>query len=160
MRFIYKQARNLLVWLGEGTKEQEMALIMIPVITETLKVSGATGSSLDPEDMTSFETLNIPSRHDQIWRHIGGLMTCSWFGRLWTLQEVVLPEKEKISVYLGSEQITWSILELASWVRIGLRIQRHQRRRTPSFIGQVCGMMMVTLSFLRSTHHGRDIRST
>ncbi|KAL2047570.1 hypothetical protein ABVK25_011392 [Lepraria finkii] len=107
MRHIYKEAKNVIVWLGEATQAEEGALTILPAISGKLKKNRVDDFELDPEQPESFDAIGLPEPAHPVWPAIGSIMTRPWFRRLWTLQEVVLQEKEKITVLCGGRRITW-----------------------------------------------------
>ena len=112
MRDIYKEARNVLVWLGEATQAEEGALTVIPAITRLMKENFVNElPELNLDEPESFTSIGLPEPSHSIWPAIGALMLRSWFQRLWTLQEAVLhSELSAIKVLCGGRSITWEAL--------------------------------------------------
>lgn len=110
MRHIYREANNLLVWLGEASQTEEGAIAIIPAITSILKQAKIDNHLLNPDDPGSFEAIRLPEPAHAVWPALGSVMNRSYFRRLWTLQEVVLPRKDRINILCGGRQISWQAL--------------------------------------------------
>ena len=111
MRHIYKEAKNVLVWLGEASEAEEGALTIMPALTAIFKKNRAEGPEIHPDTPGSLESIGLPEPSHLVWPALGTIMNRPWFRRLWTLQEVVLPETEKIVVLCGRRRISWETLK-------------------------------------------------
>lgn len=111
---IYKEAKQVLVWLGQASPDEEAAITMMPAITKILAVNAPKGA-LSPSIPTTFEAIGLPPYSHSVWTALGSIMSRSWFSRVWTLQEAVLPPKAR--VLCGSREIAWeTLVEFASIV--------------------------------------------
>jgi hypothetical protein len=114
MRNIYSQASTVLVWLGEASKIEEKALRALPTIVAALdRVDPSLAlwnAHHNPSERLDilFAELGLPDPKSNIWPTISGLLTRSWFKRLWVLQEVTLARQ--IEVFCGSATIAWDVL--------------------------------------------------
>lgn len=108
MRHIYKEAKNVLIWLGDATAAEEGALAIMPAVTTILERVAADGPDIDPEKPETFDMVGLPPPSHPFWPALGTLMNRAWFRRLWALQEVVLPEKTR--VMCGQKETSWEIL--------------------------------------------------
>ncbi|KAH9240929.1 hypothetical protein K456DRAFT_1823461, partial [Colletotrichum gloeosporioides 23] len=104
MRQIYSRCRQGLLWAGEIPHEMDPA--HVESLFEFLKymAEGGTTDTPAPQCMASEATFNGP---------ISALMHLmagqgSWFSRIWTVQEAVLP-KEAVLLW-GPQSIPWSTL--------------------------------------------------
>ena len=110
MRNIYKEAKNVLVWLGEATQAEEGALAIIPAVSKILKKNKMEDLYVDPDKPETFDAIGLPEPTHPVWPALGSIMSRSWFRRLWTLQEVVLQQNERITVLCGGRRIAWEAL--------------------------------------------------
>jgi Heterokaryon incompatibility protein (HET) len=108
MKHIYQEARNVLIWLGEASAVEEGALAIMPAIAKILKQAAADGPEICPEIPETFDIVGLPPPSHPVWPALGTLMNRAWFRRLWTLQEVVLPEHTR--VLCGQREISWEAL--------------------------------------------------
>ena len=109
MRTVYYEASCVLVWLGEASELEEGALAIMQAVTKILQKAVDTQHMLDPDLPGTFSSVGLPEPSHGIWSAFGSLMSRPWFRRLWTLQEVVLPEI--IQVLCGSKSTNWETLE-------------------------------------------------
>ena len=108
MKHIYKEAKNVLIWLGDASAVEEGALVIMPAIAKILKKAAAEGPEIHPEMPETFDMVGLPPPSHPVWPALGNLMSRPWFGRLWTLQEVVLPQETR--VLCGQREISWKAL--------------------------------------------------
>jgi hypothetical protein len=113
MRTIYQSAIQVLVWLGDGEETDGLALKMIEKFTkESWKFSQR------PEEPRSFDKLVRPLAFEDApeWPALDKLLQRSWFGRIWTLQEIYVPKKPV--VVFGPHTISWDALaDLTVYIR-------------------------------------------
>ena len=112
MRHIYREANNVLVWLGEASQLEEGAMTIIPAVTAKLKQAKVDNRDfhLNADDPQTFEAIGLPEPGHPVWRAMGSIMNRPYFRRLWTLQEVVLPRRDSINILCGGRQISWEVL--------------------------------------------------
>ena len=90
MRRIYQQSEKCLVWLGPHTELDGLAFKLLNTIHDFLEShpSDRDGKVLMPGKMlTKYST--TPGE----WDALSHLFGRPWFGRVWTLQEIVLPRR-------------------------------------------------------------------
>ncbi|KAL8659561.1 MAG: hypothetical protein Q9202_007071, partial [Teloschistes flavicans] len=144
MRHIYQEARQVKIWLGEATPIEEEALASIPSLTEKLEEC-RNPPVLDCEIPETFESRALPVPEHPIWKALGDLMSRSWFGRLWTLQEAILWEKSSV-ICCGDEQISWETLWSFVLTMSDHRVDRwNLPPSVDTFIGVSNGYEAVTL---------------
>lgn len=86
-------------------------MTIIPRISAILKQAEINDHNLDPDNPESFVAIGLPEPAHPVWPAIGSIMNRPYFRRLWTLQEVVLPRKDSITVLCGGRQIGWEVLD-------------------------------------------------
>jgi Heterokaryon incompatibility protein (HET) len=122
MRHIYKEAKNVLIWLGDASAAEEGAIAIMPAIARILEQAAAEGPEIRAAMPETFDAVGLPPPSHPVWPALGTLMNRAWFRRLWTLQEVVLPEKTR--VLCGQREISWA--ELAFF---GATVAKNYRQR-------------------------------
>ena len=94
MRRIYEQARQVVVWLGEGTNDSWLGMKLIPKLIEAGKKRDSTGDTRDITRLSTSghleHTYGLPNRFDDDWRGFFGIVKRPWFGRGWIIQEAAL----------------------------------------------------------------------
>lgn len=105
MRDIYKQAAEVVVWLGEEDEPSKRAIGCLEDIALM---------SVDKERMERCLPilLGLQVKRDSD-DPIGPLFKRSWFSRMWTIQEVALPSQELVRVLCGSVSLPWLYLAIA-----------------------------------------------
>lgn len=105
MRDIYKQAAEVVVWLGEEDEASKTAIHCLQDIALM---------SVDKERMERclplLMGLQVKKDSDD---PIGPLFKRSWFSRMWTIQEVTLPSQHRVQVLCGSILLPWAYLAIA-----------------------------------------------
>lgn len=117
MSTIYSQASTVLVWLGSGTEESDIAMTSLPAFLEDARRDGIeiSCSELTPDEPYQLYFTNpaafrkVASAADTI--HFHALYTRSWFGRFWIMQEVALARA--VVVHCGSHSIDWNTFDAA-----------------------------------------------
>ena len=93
MRMIYTKALMVVVWLGEGDAAIDEVFKEIPVMLPRL--SGFDGRlGLEDHRLSSH---GLPGHSSSIWRGVNGLLTRSWFSRVWVFQEVTLAKSVEVT---------------------------------------------------------------
>jgi hypothetical protein len=104
---IYKRAKQVIAWLGEGDSSTEQAIRRLSDI-------GKIGTDKDKEHVQS--TLHLMfglGVKDASGDPIGPLFKRSWFHRMWTIQEATLALIENVIIYCGDEVLPWTYLVIA-----------------------------------------------
>ncbi|XXH05480.1 hypothetical protein Hte_011910 [Hypoxylon texense] len=111
MKDIYRQARQVLVWLGED-QEGNTLKTLVKLMQELSKVDNRA----HPKDRV-FIRKAFGSR-DKHMLALSSLLEKPWFRRIWVIQEVAMA-KEAV-IHCGSESLPWeglcSILELENGI--------------------------------------------
>jgi len=101
MHEIYRQARNVVVWLG--TPEDGSDLVMdskkISELNQTLQLLPRSNIAL------SVTAPGLPHAEDPIWKAIGRLCDRDWFYRTWIIQEIALARKAEL--LCGPQRLNW-----------------------------------------------------
>ncbi|KAJ9651544.1 hypothetical protein H2198_009187 [Neophaeococcomyces mojaviensis] len=100
MRDIYEYAGDGYVWLGEATPDEVTAMNLLPHLTDQLREACLVSTMLSANNERTFTDLGLPSPSDRLWKAIGSIMRNPYWSRLWTLQEVVVPERSGESGHL------------------------------------------------------------
>ena len=95
MAEIYRQAKNVRVWLGEQTEKRLEAMEFV----ESLN------------DFSRTEALTNDAQHVPKWVAFMDLMRCPYFSRRWVIQEVCLARSAY--VHCGPSRIDWNRLRTA-----------------------------------------------
>lgn len=113
---IYAHARRVVVWLGPGSHNTQLAVSTIRSLAAHVELSsifdtmeagdwrlkeGADAGIADPEN-------RLPLSVDE-WQAVADLLARPWFGRLWIRQEITLANDDAV-VVIGHEQVTWKQL--------------------------------------------------
>jgi hypothetical protein len=110
---IYKCAKQVIVWLGEGDGKTEVALERLSDIAQV------GGGEKSEDTRAAFQLIFGVDVHDPSEDPIGPVFERSWFYRMWTVQEATLPHIENVVVYCGSTSIAWIHLLIAiNYLRI------------------------------------------
>jgi hypothetical protein len=87
---IYKQSERTVVWLGEGTKENEDAMEFLDVLAKSI--------------IKLKQKFEVPELQDLAkWKSLEALLLRPWWTRVWTLQEFVVAHK--LIFYYGPKSI-------------------------------------------------------
>jgi hypothetical protein len=105
---IYSHATRVLVWLGETTEDVEQALGQFASLRDRFQAV---------EGQISFRSshyveVGLPEIEDPIWKQLSDFMCCSWFQRLWVLQEVILAKH--IDFICGGQVLGFDLLRSLS----------------------------------------------
>jgi Heterokaryon incompatibility protein (HET) len=102
MREIYSQASCVLAWLGRGTEIGDEAMSLVPPLSLPV---GPEMSHI--RDML----LDGYASNKCIWEKFGdGLLDCSFWSRLWIVQEISLARQ--IFLMCGNAILTWEAFTL------------------------------------------------
>ncbi|KAK0623968.1 heterokaryon incompatibility protein-domain-containing protein [Immersiella caudata] len=109
MAEIYKNAHQVVVYLGEDTKDTAMAFSLLREIYSLIE------SEPDPNQLlqafnhgyTGGESSIIPPRSDAHWAALVKLFRRGYFARIWVIQEVALSRADP-HVICGSHRVSWN----------------------------------------------------
>ena len=107
MSHIYKHAREVMIWLGEGTSQSDAGM---QLAQEILLVAAIRPDFIERGlTIKNLEQVGLPSWDDERWNMLGSIFRRSWFERIWVVQEVVMALNA--TVVCGSYSMTWEQLE-------------------------------------------------
>lgn len=104
MGTIYKEASQVLVWLGRGTDfDVGAAFDLVRSLDRAL-------AGLDPGDPLASDRLAtfLPNTNREAWMALKGLLKHKWFRRIWVVQEVGLARRA--SVVCEKYRMSWRTL--------------------------------------------------
>lgn len=99
---VYRKATKVVVWLGPGTTQSDLAIDSLERLARDLKPI-----SYIPE-YWELQELGLSDYDSEIWSAFGDLYRRKWFGRLWVFQEAVLAPE--IQVFCGAKRTEWIAL--------------------------------------------------
>jgi len=122
MAEIYRKAKNVFIWLGQGDEESAIAMETLEELAQLAKLSPEAvewkfkkmQESTRSQVLTRFKKAGIPlgsllPEAYLPWLHLmNAISGRSWFQRIWTLQEIVLA-KEAVLI-CGNHSISWESL--------------------------------------------------
>ena len=111
MRYIYREANSVIVWLGPAADNSHLALdllIKLSDIRERRHNFGRYGVILRENLCNS----GLPDFLDPDWAALNSLLSRSWFSRVWVVQELAI-SKYSI-VRCGDREIPWVIIANAA----------------------------------------------
>lgn len=109
---IYKRAKRVVVWLGEGDPATEVAMRRILDIGQL----GVAKIKSDEEKTRLDDTLRLLfgiGAVDSSQDPLSPFFELSWFHRMWTVQEVTLPPLDNVDVQYGPVSSKWVFVLLA-----------------------------------------------
>lgn len=107
MRKIYRQARNVVIWLGNEGGESDKAMGLIRILSNACETGEdrAVGTALRKQP-------DLLGRG--CWRALSKLLDRPYWDRLWVLQEIALGVG-RTSILCGQKAVTWRELYNASF---------------------------------------------
>ncbi|KAH8656697.1 heterokaryon incompatibility protein-domain-containing protein [Tricladium varicosporioides] len=114
---IYEKAETVLLWLGEDIhKQATTAFYILKGIVKNWKIrrhwNMTTGDPSWRDKSANTPGTNLPSIDSHSWACVSALFDCSWFWRVWVIQEVVLANRA-ILIW-GESEILWREVGLAA----------------------------------------------
>ena len=103
---IYSQARQVLIWLGEETKNDSEAFNVVSQLQTILATPPPTIGDLFVLSNPEFLSCTISSIPRSSWGQIAYLLHRSWFQRVWVIQEALMAQSAQL--FNGSKSIAWS----------------------------------------------------
>jgi len=104
---IYKQAKQVIVWLGDSDSSTKQAIQRLSDISQ---IGGEMDAERKEKAMRLLFGLEVRNESDD---PIGPLFRRSWFHRMWTIQEVTLASVENVILCCGNDTLEWVFLVIA-----------------------------------------------
>ncbi|KAN0106732.1 Heterokaryon incompatibility protein (HET) domain containing protein [Hyaloscypha variabilis] len=99
---VYKQAKRVVIWLGESDNATDQAIKTIKIITDKkFENEIARGSRVRELNKAAERIASEP---------LMPILGRSWFDRMWTIQEATLPMPSRVQIQIGSSSMMWSNL--------------------------------------------------
>ncbi|KAL8721670.1 MAG: hypothetical protein Q9181_007659, partial [Wetmoreana brouardii] len=115
MREIYSKASQVVVWLGAEDEETPLCIYLISMFAGISKRILAI-----PQDEWDYFEYRLQGRlfsagmphhmYPEWWEMLARFLERTWFGRLWTLQEVALKSQDGVKILCGSQEVSWEKL--------------------------------------------------
>jgi hypothetical protein len=102
---IYASAQKVVVWLGDEHSDSKRAFALGEKIAQVIETHG---EDIGPKIWSDLQSYNLPKWQDKAWHALGLLMRRPWFGRTWTIQEIV--KARSAIVKCGNSTISWERL--------------------------------------------------
>jgi hypothetical protein len=113
MANIYSQAEQVIVWLGEGDQESELAFQLIDSIRQSIGTYAQKQSAQKaPMENTlggDAPPLRTPS-HAPEWIAYRSLLCRPWFTRVWIFQEITL--SRKAAIICGDKSVSFGLFSM------------------------------------------------
>ncbi|KAH6676780.1 heterokaryon incompatibility protein-domain-containing protein [Halenospora varia] len=132
MRHIYRNAKQVIIWLGEAYNDSHLAISLLKKIVEVKEKLEEIGSG--PPSSLRFasdvlENIGLPSdkseRKNKSWVSLRPLLNRDWFRRIWIVQEVTLAATA--TVLCGQDEMLWDDFVMAMEVGISSGVMVYQR---------------------------------
>lgn len=128
MGTIYSSTNQVIIWLGEGDVETDIALDFIDCLSKldvgiALCIIANNGLRWEEREQI-FSTLGMHHGHNDHERIVGGLtklMNNAWWTRVWTVQEIVLAGSALLRC--GSKSASWGHLVQLS--KFAIEVSHH-----------------------------------
>ena len=124
MRDIYRQAREVPVWLGPECENSSQCLPLVPKLAEVWEKrdDAAQGKGEQSQSVLSSQEvkeLGLPELSDPVWEMLKRVLHRPWFERVWVIQEVAL--SKRATIICGDEKVIWEdLLESAFLISEGV----------------------------------------
>ena len=114
MKLIFAQARSVLIWLRESVKSDRLAFDVFKI------AQGIFGSRvrITKDEVKRFGRVASSHRFQRnTWTAVGDIFKCTWFKRIWVLQELVVAANPLI--ICGEYKTIWSALSITARAILG-----------------------------------------
>ncbi|MCJ1244774.1 hypothetical protein MMC30_001974 [Trapelia coarctata] len=108
MREVYKNAKEVVISLGESTPIIDGALAELPSVNE--KFNSISPARYIPFDLDSLTSVGLPASDCNFWKGMSVMFDYSWFRRLWVVQEAVFARKATFRI--GETCVDLDLLEV------------------------------------------------
>ncbi|KAK4171220.1 heterokaryon incompatibility protein-domain-containing protein [Triangularia setosa] len=102
MQFIYRHAKQVIVWLGQASDDSDLAIDFIKFIHKTIHRQVTV-----PEIRAMLQQ----DHYNAQWRALTGFLSRKWWSRIWTVQEFVVPES--VSFWCGMGEASREAVSLS-----------------------------------------------
>ena len=122
---VYRQAKCVIVWLGKGDEDTDLAMESMSELTMLLATSNPT-TSFGQEFSKRFDSPEVPPfTADPACRGLGKLLEREWFSRLWTFQEALLATSMKFvcGMYLVDSELFIKLMSEVEHRGLSLRCE-------------------------------------
>jgi Heterokaryon incompatibility protein (HET) len=106
MQFIYNEATQVLLRLGDHEQDSEAIMQSLPVLIVVLRFQDKIDHFAG---VYQLEARGLPGMNSGFWVALGHLLHHPWFQRVWTIQEVA--RAKKTTIVCGGNSATWKGLE-------------------------------------------------
>ncbi|KAM5354795.1 hypothetical protein ACJ41O_001441 [Fusarium nematophilum] len=102
---IYTQAKDTVIWLGEGTAGSDAAMQLLDRINPCLQFRL---TEMKPGEL---ERIGLPPPDSLLWEELWKFLSRPWFTRVWIIQETILPAWGSLWVACGGNLVPWDIID-------------------------------------------------
>ena len=106
MAELYSRAQTVLIWLGEASDQSDLAMEFFPIFVELAQRDDGRSRSLQSSQAPS----GIIPWRGALATSLRNLLSRSWFGRVWTLQEAAMARDAQI--WCGQKSFSFRCLEI------------------------------------------------
>lgn len=117
MADVYRNAEQVVIWLGEASKDSDMAFKYVEQLSKAIKANEYAG--FDDEMMKKH---GLPGPGSKPWAAFGALAQRPWFSRAWVVQEISVAKSA--TVHCGSLKLDWFDL-VTALLRTSAGASRH-----------------------------------
>ncbi|MCJ1322396.1 hypothetical protein MMC15_007744 [Xylographa vitiligo] len=103
MRDVYSQAFQVLVWLGDGSPEDDDVMDFVPYFSSCLRRLNHNEAMRYPLYLYGLPNMSMP-----IWPAFEAFLRKPWFSRVWTAPEVIV--SQSAVVLCGSKHVSLELL--------------------------------------------------
>jgi hypothetical protein len=115
MRDIYRKAENVEVWLGPGTPQNHLVMSLVEELGRVPeRVDEWLSHGLHNEYTDQFAAI-FERQGVNVLKGLDDLFCCSWWKRVWVVQEVSVPTQEKVRVSWGRRTVDWANVLTAAY---------------------------------------------
>ncbi|PQE14200.1 heterokaryon incompatibility protein [Rutstroemia sp. NJR-2017a BVV2] len=121
MESIYRRADQVIIWLGEGSSDSDIALDFIEFLNRIILENNQ--STMENYNIEKLRRLDLNHYHPQ-WKALTNLLARKWWSRIWTIQEFVLSPNVTFWCGIrtvGRTALCHSILAGDQWNSVGMK---------------------------------------